>query len=175
MGIQLLILRNHEAFGDRPVQCLDKDKQGRIYVGSQAGGMNIFPPAEQIAHHLSTKQGILDDNVWALFKDSKQRLWIGTFGGLNIITPDKKIIAVQVNPPLDQNNRIQKIYCKSGPDQFLICGPNLGLCLIDEEKHTLEKIGLKEGMPINNLRYVMQDSQGQIWITSINEGLIGSI
>ena len=72
-------------------------------------------------------------------------------GGLNIITPDKKIITIQVNPPLNQNNRTEDIL-QTGPDQFVICGPNMGLCLIDEEKHTLEKIGLKEGLPNNNLQ-----------------------
>jgi signal transduction histidine kinase/ligand-binding sensor domain-containing protein len=164
-------ISNHEAFGDGPVQCLDKDRQGRIYIGSLAGGMNIFPPADRIAHHLSTKQGILDDNVWAILRDSKQRIWIGTYGGLNIITPDKKITAVLVNPPLNQSNRTEDVL-QIGPDQFLICGPTMGLCLIDEEKHTLEKIGLKEGMPTNNLRYLMQDSQGQIWITSNRAGII---
>jgi ligand-binding sensor domain-containing protein len=104
--------------------------------------MNVFPPADQIAHHLSVKQGIVSDNVWALFKDGEQRLWIGTFGGINIITTDKKIITMQVNPPLNQNNRTDDIL-QTGPDQFLICGPNMGLCMIDDAKHTLEKIGLK--------------------------------
>ncbi|HET7003778.1 MAG TPA: ATP-binding protein, partial [Puia sp.] len=113
----------------------------------------------------------IDDNVWALFKDSKKRLWVGTYGGLNIITPDKKIISVQISPPPNQNNRTEDVL-QIGPDQFLICGPNFGLCLIDEEKHTLEKIGVKEGMPTNNLRYLMQDSQGQIWITTNRSGII---
>ena len=164
-------ISNHESFDDGLVQCLDKDNQGRMYAGSLNGGMNVFPPTNQIAHHLTTKQGILDDNAWAFFKDSKQRLWIGTYGGLNIITPDQKIISIQLNPSMAQDNRTEDVL-QTGPDQFIICGPNLGLCLIDEEKHTLEKLGLKEGIPNNNLRYMMQDSQGQIWITCGNAGLI---
>ena len=164
-------ISNHDASGELLVQCLDKDNQGSIYVGSLTGGMNVFPPDDQISHHLTTKQGILDDNVWAFLEDSKKRLWIGSYGGINIITPDKKILTLLLYPSVNQNNRTEDIL-QIGPDQFLICGPTLGLYLIDESKHTLEKINLPEGLPTNNFRYLMQDSQGMIWITDGSTGII---
>ena len=157
----------HDAFGDGSIQCLNKDKYNRMFVGSLTGGMNVFPPGDKVSHHLSAKQGITDDNVWAFLSDSKKRLWIGTYNGLNIITPDKKILTYQPGSDHNQDARVDDII-QIDENQFLICGVNMGLCLIDESKHTLEKIGVKEGMPNENFNILMRDSEGIIWIAGSN-------
>jgi signal transduction histidine kinase/ligand-binding sensor domain-containing protein len=161
----------HEGLGEGYVMSLDKDDQQQMFVGTVSGGLNVFPPVNRIAHHLSTKEGILDDNVWGFSEDSKHRFWIGTYSGINIITPDQKIYRLQIVPPEDRNDRTDA-FLQTGPDQFAMCGINGGLILLDELKHTIEKIGLKEGLPSAKLRSILQDSQGVLYIASFNAGLI---
>ena len=53
-----------------------------------------------------------------------------------------------------------------------MCGPTYGLILIDEANHTLEKIGIQEGLPSVNLRNITQDEQGNLWIGTNDRGII---
>jgi len=153
------------------INCLSKDDQHQIYLGTQLGGLHIFPADHQIAHHISTKDGLLDNNDWGLLNDSRQRLWIGSYGGLNIITPDQKMYKLLLLPSGDRNNRTEAMI-QTGPEQFVICGPAIGLALINETNHTLERIGTKEGLPSSNLRSVFQDSNGSLWLGTGDAGLI---
>ncbi|HTB23781.1 MAG TPA: ATP-binding protein, partial [Puia sp.] len=143
----------------------------QMYVGTTTRGFNIFPPSDQVAHILRKRNGLLDDDVWGLLEDKKHRLWFGTFSGANIITPDQKIYSLIPNPNDRNSNRIDPII-QTGPDQFILAGDISGLILIDELKHTIEKIGLKEGLPSSDLFNLFEDSQGLIWIGTLNSGLI---
>lgn len=150
---------------------LRKDNQQNFFLTSTITGFNIFPASQHIAHHLSTNDGLLDNEVWGLFEDSKNRLWLGTYSGVNIITPDGKMLRLRVNDPEFKNERVDAII-QTGPDQFILEGRGNGLTFVDEAKHSLQKIGLKEGLPSLNLRSIIQDSKGLIWIGSTDAGLI---
>src|SRR5450432_21982 len=149
---------------------LDKDDQHQVFVGTVNGGMFVFPAANRMVHHISKKDGLTDNNDWGFLEDQKHRLWIGTYDGLNIITADQQLFTVQIKSP-ELGDRADGII-QTGPEKFVLAGPASGLTLIDESAHTLEKIGMKEGMPTNNLRYSYLDSRGMIWITSTDAGLI---
>ncbi len=167
----ILHIGTNEGLEGGVINSLSKDAQQQMYVGTQSGGLDIFPPDHQIAHHLSTKEGFLDDNVWGFLEDSRKRLWIGSYGGVNIITPDQKIWKLQILPAENRNDRTEAII-QTGPEQFAMCGPTYGLILIDEANHTLEKIGIQEGLPSVNLRNITQDEQGNLWIGTNDRGII---
>jgi signal transduction histidine kinase/ligand-binding sensor domain-containing protein len=163
---------SREGLGDDATWFLYKDDQHQIYVGTTTAGFNIFPSSNHVAHLFKVKNGLLDDQVWGLLEDDKKRLWVGTYSGINIITPDQKIYSLIPNPK-DKNdkNRIDPII-QTGPDQFKMAGDLTGLIMIDESKHTIEKIGLKEGLPETDLFNLYKDSHGMIWIGTIKSGLI---
>jgi len=150
---------------------LEKDSEQNMLVGTNSSGLIIFPAASRTAHHLAKKDGLIDNNVWAFLEDNENRLWLGTFSGVNIITPDKKIYQLQINDPLIKDERVDAIIqTKSGT--IAMCGRESGLTLIDETSHRLEKIGTEEGMPSKNLRVLYEDSQGLLWIGTLDNGLI---
>ncbi len=129
---------------------LRKDSQQNLFFTSTVAGLNILPATNHIAHHLSTKDGLLDNEVWALLEDSKNRLWMGTYSGVNIITPDGRILQLHLNVPDFKNEQVDAII-QTGPDQFALTGRGSGLTLIDEAKHSLQKIG-------NEKRYAESES-----------------
>ena len=157
-----------EGLGDDATWFLEKDDQQQMIVGTFSGGMNIFPADRRIAHHISKQDGLISNDVWGFFADNKQRLWIGTYNGINIITPDQKIIQLITNP--GGSSRTEAIL-QTGPDQFAVAGFGSGLYLLDESKHTIEKIGLKEGLPSINLLDMYYDRQGRLWIGSVDAGV----
>jgi signal transduction histidine kinase/ligand-binding sensor domain-containing protein len=158
-----------EGLGDDATWFIDKDDQHQMIVGTFSGGMNVFPAAGRIAHHISKQDGLISNDVWGFFEDSKQRLWIGTYNGINIITPDQKIVQLILNP--GGSSRAEAII-QTGPDQFATAGFGSGLFLIDESKHTIEKIGLKEGLPSINILSIYQDKEGKLWLGSVDAGVI---
>ena len=162
---------SNEGLGDDATWFLYKDEQHQMYVGTTMSGFNIFPPSNKVSHLFKEKNGLLHDQVWGLFEDSKQRLWVGTFSGANILTPDHKIFSLVPYPNDRSSNRIDPII-QTGPDQFIMAGDVDGLILIDESAHTIERIGLREGLPSLSLFNLLMDSHGMIWIGTLNAGLI---
>ena len=75
------------------VQAVYEDSFGNFWIGTRGGGVN-FLSANNSAnknsgykHILSdgTNHGLAHNDVYCFFEDSKQRLWIGTYGGINIL------------------------------------------------------------------------------------------
>jgi len=68
-----------------------EDKQGIVWVGT-VGGINKYDPERQVFKHLKTNMpsttkttGLLyssDNIIWSFYRDSKDRLWVGSMGTL---------------------------------------------------------------------------------------------
>lgn len=152
-----------DGISDSDVFDIDIDRNQQIFMGTKSG-INVLPTAESIAHHLSVKEGLLSDQVWGLFEDDKKRLWIETYSGINIIIPEKNKILSFV-PTSKNQTRFDNII-QTGLGQFMVAGPGSGLIILNEIKHTAEKIDLKEGLPYNSIFSLFQDKSGLIWIGS---------
>lgn len=78
---------------ENSIWTLAEDEQGMLYIGHVRKGLSIFNTKNQTVEVLDTEntQGILPDNeVKALFCDSKNNIWIGTRKGLAVYNPFTK-------------------------------------------------------------------------------------
>lgn len=67
------------------IRALAEDQDGRIYVGSTGGGLEVFDPKTRVFtafRHSSSRGALPDDRVQALLVDRAQNLWVGTWAGL---------------------------------------------------------------------------------------------
>lgn len=67
------------------IHALAQGEDGRIYVGSMGGGLELFDPkSTQFTRFVHTAEpGALPDNhIQALLMDSQQNLWVGSWAGL---------------------------------------------------------------------------------------------
>lgn len=69
------------------------DQQGNIWVGTDGGGLCRFDvKLKQFVDYYKYQDGdvgcLSDNRVISLMVDSKQRLWVGTAAGLNLLLPD---------------------------------------------------------------------------------------
>lgn len=72
------------------VKSLLFDREGKLYIGTYAGGMNILDPTTgKIKQYREDpgKNGLVNNNVWALHEDDTGQIWIGTLSGLNRFDP----------------------------------------------------------------------------------------
>ncbi|MCS6912078.1 MAG: hypothetical protein RMK29_20495 [Myxococcales bacterium] len=70
---------------NRRCSALARDPEGRIWVGSDHGVMEVID--ENRRHFIGTRTGLLDDRVLNLSVDLRGRIWVLTEKGISIIEP----------------------------------------------------------------------------------------
>ena len=84
-----------KSLSDDFIETIYPDNQGKIWIGTQDGGLNVFDPKTQdftsYRNNVANKNSLSDNPVYALYRDEGKTLWIGTQEGLdqmNIETGD---------------------------------------------------------------------------------------
>jgi diguanylate cyclase (GGDEF)-like protein len=74
------------------ISSLILDRQGRLWVGTSGGGIDILVGRDAAGRarfrHIGTDDGLPDQNVDKLLIDDKGRVWASTDSGLAVIDPD---------------------------------------------------------------------------------------
>ncbi len=85
---QRLLLRNSVHTSDprslspNPVNAMLVEPDGRLWVGTVEGGLNLREKGtEDFVHYTTANSGLSHNSVSALAADSHGKLWIGTWGG----------------------------------------------------------------------------------------------
>ena len=85
---QRLLLRNSVHTGDprslspNPVNAMYVEPDGRLWVGTVEGGLNLREKGStDFTHYTTTNSGLSHNSVSTLAADDHNRLWIGTWGG----------------------------------------------------------------------------------------------
>lgn len=138
------------------VLSLLEDSKGRIWVGTWEGGLNLLLPSEaglsgatfkHFKHNSLNQESISGNNVWSLFEDSKQRIWVGTFNnGLNLMIPDAEYKNEASFSP-------QFIHYKNNPNRENSI-PNNAIYTINEDKNALLWVGTGHGIGVADLSKV---------------------
>ena len=90
-GYQFKIFRHDpdiiDTVSDNFITALIEDKQGGLWVGTSAGGLNYFNVnTEKFTHYFSVSEeenSISDNYIKSVFQDSNSTIWIATDKGLN--------------------------------------------------------------------------------------------
>ena len=143
-----------------------EDRQGRIWVGSDDGGLMChagnfvnYPHQDQLSKL----------NVHALCVNSHNELWIGTYTDgvmvMNLETGNLRKY-VQTNDPTSlDNSSSYAIYQDSHGEMWV--GTMEGLCLYDDKKDCFIRIGKTNAIIID----IDEDSEGNLWLSTQGEGL----
>lgn len=143
-----------------------EDKQGRIWIGSDDGGLMCFAD-----HFVSyPHQDLLSKlNVHALCVSNRNELWIGTYTDgvivMNLETGQLRKY-VQTNDPTSlDNSSSYAIYQDSHGEMWVATME--GLCLYDAKKDGFTRIGKTNAITID----IDEDSEGNLWLSTQGEGL----
>lgn len=77
------IRRFHLHGNNAMVRCI-LPENGRIWVGTDGNGLFRLDPLTAEACHFGLEDGLVSEHIRALCLDSAQKIWIGTYGGLDI-------------------------------------------------------------------------------------------
>ncbi len=156
------------------VLSLLEDAAGTVWVGTYEGLYRVVerssnPPDfrfQAFHHDPEEKKSLSHDAVESLYEDSRGRLWIGTYQGLNVLSPDRSSLERVI--PKDQRLRsLSESFIHgviAGADGTLwVATGNGGLVSYDPAARTGRVLRETEGLSSRTVFGVAQDKRNRIW------------
>lgn len=77
---------------------------GTLWVATRGGGLNRFDEQNNAFTHFKQKEGLADDNVYAISEDERGNLWLSTNRGISMLVPSAgQFTNYDVNDGLQNN------------------------------------------------------------------------
>ncbi len=167
--------------GDSPTQvitALHEDQNGRIWMGSEGGGLDVYSPEMELIMRLGAGKGPhgnLSHSIVTTLAEEAGTMWIGTFGGLHRIrhtgSPDDWHL--ENWPPADgpelSDVHVFAIYPAS--DGAVWVGTRGGgLNRVDSETGEVEvfqhDVDNPSSLPNNYVWDIISDGKGGLWLAT---------
>ncbi|MBO9616871.1 MAG: response regulator [Dyadobacter sp.] len=166
------------SLGNNDIFALTTDKSGKLWIGTNGGGVNVFDPQTQQFNRLFEENIPVEKRVIPLngyirdiLQDKEGKIWIGSHGtGLVIFDPEqqKSIHLDKLNSKLPGNN-VLSVFEDSKGNIWVGTGGE-GLAKFNAETRSFLGFGQKEGLASGVVNKILEDAQGRIWV-STNQGL----
>ncbi len=124
---------NPQSISGNSVLCLYKDNKGRLWVGTEGGGLNLFNASNKTFSQITEKNGLANNVIHAMVEDGMGFLWASTNKGLSKIDIRKyngnagqalKIINYTVADGLQSNQFSNGAVAKGADGELLFGGIN---------------------------------------------------
>ncbi|MEL7121270.1 MAG: ATP-binding protein [Bacteroidota bacterium] len=113
------------------IMCVHPGEDGKLWLGTQNGGVLIFDPATQESKQISEVNGLSQNTVTGILADEALNRWIATFNGITVANSDGDVLFdLSVENGLIHNEFNTSSYYQM-PDGRMLFGGVEGLNLID--------------------------------------------
>lgn len=165
------------------VKCMLEDQVGRLWIGTDGGGLNIYNRKTDNFTVLRAQQeknkGLSDNAIHSIYQDKAGSIWVGTLGdGVNIYHPQKpniKHITRNVNNTRGLSNKIVLSFLEDKDDNFWIGTDGGGL---NRYERTTGDFTYYRHNPNNPnsissdvVKCLYEDSQNNLWVGTYLGGL----
>jgi ligand-binding sensor domain-containing protein/signal transduction histidine kinase/DNA-binding response OmpR family regulator len=152
------------------IHTLLRDKAGKIWIGLFAGGVNVLDPktgsVEYFRHQPEDIHSLNSNNVFCIYQDNDDRIWIGTDKGLDLYDSERRDFTRVLQEGVS-NTIIYDIY-EDGNKTIWFATYNDGLIFYNKKTEQWDKVKA-DGM--SKLTCLYDDHQGNLWIGSDGGGL----
>jgi len=181
---------NTPGLGSNYNWCVLYDTEEKIYVGHVNDGFSILNKktgtAVNFKHDPDDPFSLANNTVTSIFKDSGDRIWIGTRNGLTLFDPETRhMVNFREDPRNKQSissNFIQKM-CETTDHRLLIGteGGGLNIVNLNDLSYDSDPSDIRfehilasetpEGLSGLSVQSVFQDSFGNIWMGGLGGGI----
>ena len=162
--------------GNNFVRWFYTDKKNRLWAGTMSGGLTFYDPSKNIikryTHNEQDIKTIGDSRVSCVFEDKYGTIWIGTYGGLDIINEKEQTFKhYKINPndsTAISNDRIYCIYESKAGDLWI--GTYQGLNRYNRKKDNFEQFTSQHGLSDNTIYSIQEDDAENLWLR-INDAI----
>ncbi|WP_194551331.1 two-component regulator propeller domain-containing protein [Zobellia nedashkovskayae] len=168
---------NSKSLSNKLVNCFNEDTKGKIWIGTDGGGLNCWNRTLDTFEHYSLKDKNFGSNVvLSLLQTKKNELWAGTWtNGIVVFNTDsKKFEELNTQNSFLKSNTVVDLL-KDRKGRIWIINYFAGVQIFNPQTNSHENIDLTsqlDGTEINSLNRIFEDNKGNIWIGSLNSGLL---
>jgi len=172
----------HFGVGDKPaeisspnVYAIVEDKTGNTWVGLDGAGVNVISDKKVIQRYrhnaLDTLHSLSNDDIRSIYRDKENRIWVGTFAGLNLYNPatDNFTSFKPTNNGLSSNVIISIFEDHQGVMWTGTLGG--GLYRFNRNTKSFSAYSFPSGSSYSIINHISEDDIGFLWI-STNKGLV---
>ena len=146
------------------------NQSGTIWLGTLNKGTIIIDTKGPLPEHLTTAQGLSDNNIWGIIEDKEGKIWMATQQGINIYKRGSgKVSILGKNEGLEIERTARLNEDKNGN---IIYSSNAGFQIINPAKKTISSYGKEQGFARLSFTKCIADSGGQFWFSSTDNGVI---
>ena len=142
------------------------DKEGRMWVGTNGGGLNVFKDGKRVDIFKNTTGDYRTNVVQASLCDSKGTLWFGLFGGGVNIYDERTQTFRQLFSEDKAETDVRSFY--EDAEHMIWLSTNDGIYKVDGTTHIIIA-HYKIGHPF--VRNVWKDRSGNLWVATFGGGL----
>ena len=165
----------------RFVMSMCQDNQGRLWVGTEGGGVQRFDPSAPELHQwtqFTTKDGLGDDNGYAIACDHVGRIWVGHLNhGVSVFNGEKwqnyEVVGGLSRPDSLDGPLGERIFnikvCPTDGDVWMCT--SLGLARYSNSKDEWTYFTRAEGLPSDQANAIAFDRDGNIYAATQCDGI----
>lgn len=169
--------------------CMMQDKNNDIWLGTKGKGIyklkatsNKIFSIKHYQHDPANPYSLSSDNIYSIFEDSKDKVWIGSYGGgLNLMEEDNKFINrnnLLINYPIDHGSQVRII----NADKFgnICVGTTLGLIMFSNQfdlynnidfKYYVKQAGSEPSLTANDIFDIITTQKGETYLATFGGGI----
>jgi signal transduction histidine kinase/ligand-binding sensor domain-containing protein/AraC-like DNA-binding protein len=118
----------HEGYlNNNEINCIFENYDGKIWLATQGGGINILDPGKETFTYLTTEEGLPSNDVMGIMMDHMGRLWISTNRGLASyiqFTEKAEVKTYGINDGIQGEIFMVNAYYKSWDGEMFFGGDN---------------------------------------------------
>lgn len=165
------------------VKCMLEDESGRLWIGTDGGGLNLYNRKADNFTVLQAKEdeskGLSDNAIHSIYQDRAGSIWIGTLGdGVNVYHPQKpniKHITRHAHNPQGLSNKAVLAFLEDSEGNFWIGTDGGGLNLYDRNTgkftHYRHNPNDPNSLSSDVVKCLYEDSQHNLWVGTYLGGL----
>jgi len=160
---------------DSMVYALENGINDELLIGTYTDGLYIYDEGtEGLKHYYHNENGeksLSDNLVYDILTDSRDRIWVATNNGLNLMKPgeDEFRIFMKKMGYYSQiaSNTIRCLF-QDSKERIWIGTVSGGVALYNESDETFKSYTESEGMPGNTVISILEGDDGMIWMATQN-------
>lgn len=165
----------HNGLGDNSVWALYPEGD-LVWIGTNNGGLQLFDPRKNtfrsFTNTLKDHRTISSNAVRCIYRDSRQRLWVGTVSGLNVFHEHNGTFTAYYHDDGTGGISSDVIVCiyEDSEKNVWFGTHGGGINRYDYSTNTFTSFQEEDGLAGNIVCGILEDEQGFLWV-STNRGL----
>jgi signal transduction histidine kinase/ligand-binding sensor domain-containing protein/DNA-binding response OmpR family regulator len=156
----------------RAVYALLEGRDGRIWIGTDKGGVNVLDPATgnilRIKNNVKDPGSLGDNSIEALYEDRQGNIWMGGYtNGVSIFHPSTGRFTRINTANSALTSDVISFFHEDAKGRMWIGTMEGGLNVLDEKTKVISAYTEENGLINNTVNYIAEDRQGYLWLSTL--------